>query len=90
MARRWYYWWRCYRRAVVLTIKTGTKLAFILVLVVITCVPIFMWAAYERDLTGVAGFIAACAAPMGVLTGAMAARGISRERSTNAGQQGTP
>ena len=63
--------------------RTVTKIAFIIVLVTITIVPIVMWAACQRSLADVAAFVAACAAPMGVLTGAMAYRNVQRDRANN-------
>ena len=64
-----------------MTIRTGTKLAFIISLLCVTAVPIVVWAVWDRDLSGVAAFVAACAAPMGVLTGAMAYRNVQRDRN---------
>ena len=61
--------------------KAATKIVFLACLVGITLVPIAVWVADPaRDLSSVAGFVGAASAPMGVLTGAMAARGISRDR----------
>ena len=61
--------------------KLATKIVFLACLVSIVIVPIALWAIDpSRDLSTVAGFVGAAAAPMGVLTGAMAARGISKDR----------
>lgn len=61
--------------------KLATKVVFLLCLVTVVMVPVVLWAVEpERDLSGVAAFVGAAAAPMGVLTGAMAIRGISRDK----------
>ena len=60
--------------------KTITKIVFAFCLLCLVMVPIFVWAIAGRSLSDIAAFVAACAAPMGVLTGAMAARGVSRDR----------
>jgi len=63
--------------------KTVTKVVFLLCLIAVTVVPIAVWAIDPgRDLSSVAGFVGAAAGPMGVLTGAMAARGISKDRKS--------
>jgi hypothetical protein len=66
--------------------RVATKITFLVCLVGITLVPIGMWVVdSSRDLSTVAGFVGAAAAPMGVLTGAMAAKGISRDRQKHRG-----
>lgn len=61
--------------------KTATKVVFLACLVTVVMLPVIIWTVQpERDLSGVAAFVGAAAAPMGVLTGAMAARGISRDK----------
>ena len=67
--------------------KTITKIVFAFCLLCLVVVPIFVWAFTGRSLADIAAFVAACAAPMGVLTGAMAARGVSRDRQS---QKETP
>lgn len=63
--------------------KLATKIIFLFCLVSVTCVPIYMWAFTNGaiDMSGIGGFIAGSAAPLGVLTGAMAARNIARARN---------
>ena len=61
--------------------KVITKLAFTVCLLALVCVPIAVWAITGRTLSDIATFVAACAAPMGVLTGAMAYRGVQRDRA---------
>ena len=69
----------CYRGAG--KMKNVTKVTFLVALVAVTVAPVIAWLIDPtRDLSTVAAFVAAAAAPMGVLTGAMAARGISRDR----------
>jgi hypothetical protein len=61
--------------------KTATKIVFLVCLVALIVVPIMLWVIDpERSLKEVAGFVGATSGPLGVLTGAMAARGISRDR----------
>jgi hypothetical protein len=61
--------------------KTVTKIVFLVCLVAVTCAPVLVWAFTNRDLSGVAGFIAATTGPLGVLTGAMAASSIAKNRT---------
>lgn len=62
--------------------KTVTKAAFIVALLTVTVVPVLVWAMdAERSLQGVAAFVGATTGPMGVLTGAMAAKSIQRDRN---------
>jgi len=61
--------------------KTVTKVVFLLCLVALIIVPVIVWVVDPtRSLQDIAGFIGASAGPLGVLTGAMAARGISRDK----------
>lgn len=69
-----------------MTIKTATKIAVIVCLITLVCVPIYAWAFMSRELDGVGGFVAATTGPLGVLIGGMAIRGVSRDRSGNAGE----
>lgn len=62
-----------------MTIKTWTKLTFLIILATITIIPILVWAITNRSLEGVGGFVAATTGPLGVLTAAMAAKSISRD-----------
>ena len=64
-----------------MTVKAATKIAFITCLLSLICVPIVVWTVTGRSLSDVATFVAASAAPLGVLTGAMAYRGAQRDRS---------
>jgi hypothetical protein len=62
--------------------RVATKITFLVCLVGITLVPIGMWVVdSSRDLSTVAGFVGAAAAPMGVLTGAMAANSVAKKRN---------
>lgn len=62
-------------------IKLVTKLVYLGILVVLTVVPIIVWARNPLvDLAGVGAFAAGLGVPMGTLTAAMAARAISRDR----------
>ena len=61
--------------------KTVTKVVFLACLVALIIVPVVVWVIDPtRSLKEMAGFIGASAGPLGVLTGAMAARGISRDK----------
>lgn len=61
--------------------KLVTKVVFLLCLIAIVIVPVVVWVIDpSRTLKDVAGFVGATAGPLGVLTGAMAARGISKDR----------
>lgn len=68
-----------------MTIKTATKVIFLICLVSITCVPIWGWALFGLDLQGVGIFVVACTGPMGVLTGAMAASSIAKRNGSGDG-----
>ena len=63
--------------------KLATKIVYLVILVVVTAVPIFVWARDPGgiDLSGVGAFVAGLGVPMGTLTAAMAARGISRDKA---------
>ncbi len=61
--------------------KTATKIVFLICLVSLIVLPVVVWVVDPtRSLKEMAGFLGASAGPLGVLTGAMAARGISRDR----------
>jgi hypothetical protein len=61
--------------------KTATKVVYLAILVVVSAVPIIIWSQDPSvDLAGVGAFVAGLGVPMGTLTAAMAARGISRDR----------
>lgn len=61
-----------------------TKLTYIVILIVLSVVPVFVWARNpEIDLSNLGPFIAGLGVPMGTLTAAMAARGIGRDRAKN-------
>jgi len=64
------------------TIKTATKLVYLACLVSVTIAPVVVWViSWGRvDMGGMAGFVAATAAPLGALTAAMAAVSISRKK----------
>lgn len=61
-------------------IREVTKITFLACLVTIVIIPMLAWLFLKRDLQGVAGFVAAASAPMGVLTGAMAASKINKNK----------
>ena len=65
-----------------MTIKTATKIIYLACLVAVTIVPVACWVLSwgEIDMGGMAGFVAATAAPLGALTAAMAAVSISRKQ----------
>lgn len=66
--------------------KTVTKAVYLVILVVIAAVPVVVWAFNPLvDLAGVGSFAAGLGVPMGALTAAMAARGISRDRTKDKG-----
>lgn len=67
--------------------KTITKLVYLAILVTVAAVPIVVWARSpgEIDLSGVGAFAAGLGVPMGTLTAAMAARGISRDQAARKG-----
>jgi len=61
--------------------KTATKIVYLAILVILSAVPIIVWARDPSvDLSGVGAFAAGVGVPMGTLTAAMAARGIARDR----------
>lgn len=64
--------------------KTATKMVFLACLATLIIAPVAAWllAPETYSLKEMAGFLGASAGPLGVLTGAMAARGISKDRKT--------
>jgi len=71
-----------------MTIKVATKLVYLVCLFCLTVVPVVYWivSGGRADLGGLAGFVAASAAPMGALTAAMAATSIGRSRRGGDGE----
>lgn len=62
--------------------KTATKVIYLAILAIVSVVPIVIWSRDPSiDLAGVGAFVAGLGVPMGTLTAAMAARGISRDRN---------
>jgi len=63
--------------------RLATKIVYLVILIVVTAVPVVVWARSPEtvDLSGVGAFVAGLGVPMGTLTAAMAARGISRDRA---------
>ncbi|POR05598.1 hypothetical protein AU468_00015 [Alkalispirochaeta sphaeroplastigenens] len=70
-----------------MTIKIMTKLVFLACLVAVVIVPVLVWAFAGRSLEGVGAFVAGTTGPLGVLTAAMAARGISKDHAAKTGGQ---
>lgn len=70
--------------------KIATKLVYLAILIVVTAVPIIVWAQNpkEIDLSGVGAFVAGLGVPMGTLTAAMAARSISRDKKAGGVNRG--
>jgi len=66
-------------------VKAATKIVYLICLIALIVAPVVRWLiSPDVDLNTMAGFVGAASGPLGVLTGAMAARGISRDRN-NAG-----
>lgn len=67
--------------------KATTKIVFLFCLVTVICVPVYVWAygqlsgRIDVDMNGMGTFLLASAGPLGVLTGAMVGRAISRDRA---------
>lgn len=62
--------------------KVATKVVFLACLAALIIAPVAAWIVDPEtyQLSSMAGYLGASAGPLGVLTGAMAARGISRDR----------
>ena len=63
--------------------RLATKIVFLFCLVSVTALPVWRWFIDPAavDLRTVAAFVGAAAAPMGILTGAMAAKRIAENRN---------
>lgn len=67
-------------------IKTATKISYLVILLSLTLIPLVRWwTRPDIDLSGIGSFAAGLGVPLGTLTVAMTARGISRDRTQQEG-----